>query len=275
MKDHEGKVAIVTGAGSGIGRALAHELARRGTRVVVCDVSSERIERVGMEIRDGGGTATALAVDVSDYEAVKRMVENTASEQGRLDFIFNNAGIAVIGQAQDFTIDDWRNVIDVNLCGVINGVVAAYPIMIAQGYGHIINTASIDGLVPTPGAASYVASKFGVVGLSHSLRTEAEMYGVKVSVVCPSRIDTPVFRDCKVANLDRAAMLEKIEAMRGATPEECARKLLRGVEKNKATILVGPGASIIHWIQRISPGLMFFLVRRQFGSVLRDARFSD
>jgi NAD(P)-dependent dehydrogenase (short-subunit alcohol dehydrogenase family) len=275
MKNYRGKVAIVTGAGSGIGRALAQELARRGAHVVISDINSERIESVGKGIQDGGGKTTVLTVDVSDYEAVKNMVENTVSEHGRLDFIFNNAGIAVMGQVRDYTIDDWRNVIDVNLYGEIYGIFAAYPIMIKQGYGHIVNTASIEGLVPFPGTASYVASKFGIVGLSHTLRMEAEPLGVKVSVVCPGHIETAIFDDGKTANVDRETAMKPLLMVPSGTPEKCARVILRGVEKNKATILVTPTAWIFYWIQRISPGLMFFLQKKTFGKAVIKARLKD
>ena len=170
MEKFKDSVAIVTGAASGIGRALGQELARRGALVIMADIQRDLLEEAVGSITQAGHKAEAVTLDVTDFQAVKALVENTAARQGRLDYIFNNAGIAVGGEVRDVSIDDWRDVLDVNLFGVVNGVAAAYPLMVDQGYGHIINTASIEGLIPFPGTVSYVASKYAVVGLSNALR---------------------------------------------------------------------------------------------------------
>ncbi|MBW1644078.1 MAG: SDR family oxidoreductase [Deltaproteobacteria bacterium] len=195
-----GKTAIVTGGASGIGRALAEELARGKANVILADVNSKQLDEVVEAIRKAGNNAKAVTLDVSNYEAVKKLVEDTVADNSKLDYIFNNAGIAVGGEARDCSIDDWRSVLDVNLYGVINGVASAYPIMVEQGSGHIINTASIEGLMPFPGTISYVASKYAVVGLSNTLRLEGADLGVKVSVVCPGYIKTAIFHDSKMIN---------------------------------------------------------------------------
>jgi NAD(P)-dependent dehydrogenase (short-subunit alcohol dehydrogenase family) len=136
------KVAIVTGGGSGIGEALCLELARRGTRVVVADINGDNAGRVAASIADTGGRAKARAVDVSRELDVRRLVEETTSVYGRLDYLFNNAGIGLGGDARDLTLDHWRRVLDVDLYGVLHGILAAYPIMARQGFGHIVNTSS-------------------------------------------------------------------------------------------------------------------------------------
>ena len=149
--------------------------------------------------------------------------------------MFNNAGIAILGEERDVSLDDWRRVLDVDLYGVVHGVRAAYPIMVKQGAGHIVNTASLAGLVPAPGEASYAAAKFGVVGLSYTLRVEGAALGVKVSVVCPGFIDTPILTVSPIRYAtDRARMMAL--APTPMAPEECAETILRGVEKNRATI---------------------------------------
>ena len=181
----EGKVAIVTGAGSGIGEAVSLELARRGARVVVADINGDGAKRVATAIAESGGQATASHVDVTQEQDVMRLVEETASAYGRLDYQFNNAGIAIGGDARDLTLDHWRRVLDVDLNGVLYGTLAAYPIMVRQGFGHIVNTSSAAGLLPTPLSAPYCTAKYAVVGLSLSLRAEGADLGVKVSVVCP------------------------------------------------------------------------------------------
>ena len=259
----DGKVAIITGAGSGIGKGLAEELARRGAVVVISDVDAQRIAQVADGIRRSGGNVTSSVLDVADYGAVKNMIEDAVAEHGRVDYIFNNAGIAVGGAAKDFSIDDWRCVIDVNLYGVVNGVAVSYPLMVKQGFGHIINTASIEGLAPFPATASYVASKYGVVGLSSALRIEGAEHGIKVSAVCPGYVKTAIFTDSKQVNIDK----DKVEEMpdwTGVSPEECARTILRGVERNDAIILVTLFAKFMWALNRLSPGLVIVLMRRSY-----------
>ena len=144
------KVAIVTGGGSGIGEAVCLELARRGARVVVADIDGDGAKRVAAAVAEGGGRATASRADVSQERDIRRLVQETAAAYGRLDYQFNNAGIAIGGDARDLTLDQWRRVLDVDLYGVLYGTLAAYPIMAGQGFGHIVNTSSAAGLVPTP-----------------------------------------------------------------------------------------------------------------------------
>jgi NAD(P)-dependent dehydrogenase (short-subunit alcohol dehydrogenase family) len=262
MSIFNGKTAIITGAGSGIGKALAMEMADRGAYVVISDINAERIEKAAEEIRKAGGKVTASVLDVSDCDAVRKMIDDTARTQGSLDYIFNNAGIAVVGQAKDFSTDDWRKVIDINLMGVVNGIAAAYPFMVRQGFGHIINTASIEGLAPLSFSASYVASKYGVVGLSSALRIEGAAHGVKVSAICPGYVKTAMFRDFKTINVDRKKLTPPDRA--GVTPEECARIILKGVERNRAFILVTPFAKIFWLLNRISPELVIWLMQKNF-----------
>lgn len=259
----KGKVSIITGAGSGIGKGLAEELALRGAHVVISDINADRIEKVAEGIARSGGKVTALTLDVSDYDAVKKMIDDTVAAHGRIDYIFNNAGIAVGGPAKDFQIDDWRKVIGVNLNGVVSGVSVAYPIMVEQGFGHIINTASIAGLAPLIATASYVASKYGVVGLSCALRIEGAEHGVKVSVVCPGYVRTAIFNDSKNINIDRQNLKEIPERM-GVTPEECASIILRGVERNKAFIVVTPFAKFLWVLNRISPDLVIRVMQNEY-----------
>ncbi len=183
-----GKVAIVTGGGSGIGAALVRALTARGATVVIADIDEPAAKTVAAEV----SATTAVAVDVRESGAVADLVAQVAAEHGRLDLIFNNAGIAVGGLVEELTLDHWNRVIDVNLRGVVHGVHAAYPLMLRQGHGHIVNTASLAGLMPGPSLAPYAAAKHAVVGLSLSLRAEGASRGVRVSAVCPGFIDTPL-----------------------------------------------------------------------------------
>lgn len=253
------KVAIITGGASGIGRAVGEELARRGAQVILADMNTDLAEETANSITAAGGKAKAVALDVTDPEAVKKVVDDTVSEYGKLDYIFNNAGIAVFGEAIYFSYEDWRRVIDTNLYGVVNGVFAAFPVMARQGSGHIVNTASAAGLIPVSGLISYIASKYGVVGLSNSLRVEGAKLGVKVSVICPGLIDTPIINS-KAINLDREKMIEAIPRL--MPPEECARAILDGVKRNKPIIVVTAMAKILWLLHRLSPRLVLWFLQK-------------
>ena len=275
MNSLKDRVSIVTGAGSGIGRALAEELARREALVILADINDQAVNAVAVSITASGYQAEARPVDVANFDEVAKLVTDTVARHGRLDFMFNNAGIAVGGEVRDCAIDDWRRVLDVNLHGVINGIDSAYPIMVRQGFGHIINTASIEGLLPFPGSASYVASKFGVVGLSNALRIEGEDLGVKVSVVCPGYVKTAIFRSSKLIKIDREKLLDSLPERLGITPEKCAAVILRGVERNKAIIVVTGFAKILWLLQRISPGLIRWMMGRNLKKSRREIRIDE
>ena len=275
MDPFKDKIAIVTGAASGIGRALGEALARRGAVVIMVDIQTELLEEAVGSIKRAGYQAEAVTLDVTNLEGVQALVENTAARHGRLDYIFNNAGIAVGGEVRDVSIDDWRHVLDVNLFGVVHGVAAAYPLMVKQGHGHIINTASIEGLIPFPGTVSYVASKYGVVGLSNALRIEGADLGVKVSVVCPGYIKTPIFHTSKLIKMDREKMLQSLPERFGITPEECAEVILHGVERNKAIIVVTRLAKILWWLHRIYPGWILWMMRRRMKEAREKMRIEN
>jgi NAD(P)-dependent dehydrogenase (short-subunit alcohol dehydrogenase family) len=183
---------IVTGGASGIGRGLAEELAKRGCEVVLADRQIELAEEVASKTCTSGRKARAFNIDVTDFMAVEQLVQETVERTGRLDYIFNNAGIGIGGNVNLYGIEDWNQMMDVNLHGVINGVQAAFKVMMAQGFGHIVNTASLAGLMPSPGNVAYATTKYAVVGLSNSLRAEAAQLGVRVSVLCPGFVRTAI-----------------------------------------------------------------------------------
>jgi NAD(P)-dependent dehydrogenase (short-subunit alcohol dehydrogenase family) len=260
MDAFRGKIVIITGGASGIGRALGEELCSAGARVVLADINAELLSKTGEALRASGHQVDTTALDVRDFEAVKGLIEKTAQEHGRIDYLFNNAGIAVAGEARDVSLDDWRNVIDASLYGVVHGVVAAYPIMLKQRSGHIVNTASLAGLIPAPSEVSYSAAKYGIVGLSHSLRAEAADLGVRVSVVCPGFIETPIFHTSKVVKLDRDKLIAEIPKPMAA--DQCAREILRGVERNQPTIVVTTAGKVFWRLYRYAPWLVNLLVKQ-------------
>ena len=193
MNTSNAKVAVVTGAASGIGRALCEELARTHAAIIAADINIEGAEQVAANLSAGGANARAAALDVTDAAAVKALVKRTIAEYGRLDYMFNNAGICVGAEVRDMNLDHFRSVLDTNLYGVIYGSICAYEVMVKQGFGHIVNTASTAGLIPMPVMVPYTVTKFGVVGFSKSLRLEAAALGVKDSVVCPGFVRTGIF----------------------------------------------------------------------------------
>ncbi|MGN6794414.1 MAG: SDR family NAD(P)-dependent oxidoreductase [Streptosporangiaceae bacterium] len=256
-----GKVAIVTGGGSGIGAAIVRAIAARGCKVVIADIDEAAAKSVAERIDAGSGVkASTAVVDVTDSDAVADLVDQVVADHGSLDLIFNNAGIAVAGLVDQLTLDHWDRVIDVNLKGVVHGVHAAYPVMLRQGSGHIVNTASLAGLVPGPGLAPYVAVKHAVVGLSLSLRAEAAIRGVKVSVVCPGFVDTPLLGRVNpgLPQTETGANAEILARLLGKLyqADSLATDVLRGVEQNRA-LIVAPGSARIAWrMSRYTPRIM-------------------
>jgi NAD(P)-dependent dehydrogenase (short-subunit alcohol dehydrogenase family) len=252
-----GATAIVTGGASGIGRALAQELARRGCEVVLVDLQGEMAEHVALEIRDSGGKAKAVKLDVTDFPAMEGVVRETVARTGRLDYIFNNAGIVIGCTANHYTISDWNRIIDINLRGVINGIQAAYFIMIEQGFGHVVNTASMAGLMPNPVNVAYAATKHAVVGLSLSLRAEAAEMGIRVSVICPGVIRTPILEGGKYGKILMNIPDEKLcamwEELKPMSPDIFAKKVLNAIAKNKAIIIVPSFWKLLWWLNRLSP----------------------
>lgn len=251
-KSLDGKVAIITGGASGIGKALAEEMAERGCCVVLADIDYELLENTASALRASGARVEHRRVDVRNPEQVEGLIHGAFRELGRIDYLFNNAGINVLAELLDTSLEDWNRLIDVNLRGVVHGVHAAYPIMCDQGFGHIINTASVAGLAPTPAEGAYAATKHAVVGLSTALRIEAAAHGVKVSVVCPGAVDTPILYSSKHAKFDANAIAE-LSPEQPIPPRRAARLILRGVDRNRFFIVISKTANAFWRVYRLAP----------------------
>jgi NADP-dependent 3-hydroxy acid dehydrogenase YdfG len=249
-----GKQAIVTGAGSGIGAALCRALVNAGADVMCTDIDGDAAERTAASL---GRNATAKRLDVTDAAAVQQAVDDVVARAGQIDLMFNNAGIVWGGDTELLTLDQWNAIIDVNIRGVVHGVAAAYPQMVKQGHGHIINTASMAGLTAAGQITSYVTTKHAVVGLSLALRSEAVGRGVGVLVVCPSAVETPILDKGAVGGfVGRNYFLEGQGVKTAYDPDRLARDTLRAIEKNKA-ILVKPRLAHAQWLfARLAPTLM-------------------
>lgn len=209
----------------------------------------------------GPGTAEPVVADVRDAAAMRAAVAETVARHGRLDLMVNNAGIGIGGFVEDLGQEHWDRSIDVNIRGVVHGVLAAYPVMIAQGSGQIVNTASGLGLIPAPLLAPYVMTKHAVVGLSLSLRAEAAELGVRVNVICPGVIDTPILDARNPADLPRLPY--EIDAreyltkfMEPMQADAFAQAVLRGMDRDDAVIIAPTQARLQWWVYRLLPGVV-------------------
>ena len=264
--DLSGKIAVVTGAGSGIGRSTARLFARQGARVHVVDVNGDSAAAVAAEVKAAGGDAVAHVVDVADPEAVERLARDVFDTDRRVDILHNNAGIGHAGNIEATTMEDWQRVINVNLLGVAYGVQAFVPRMLAQGRpAVVVNTASEAGLVPTARMAPYTASKFGVVGMSEALNAELAPRGIHVIAVCPGIINTAIVRTGIVRG-EIADIHDKAIAFyrkRGASPDVVAEAVLNAVEKPRLIVPVPKSHVVLPYLlHRISPRLIQPLSRQ-------------
>jgi len=215
-----GKVAIVTGAGQGIGAATAVKFAREGAVVVACDLNPDGVSHVASVCREAGGQATGLSVDVADRDAVDRLVAWATSQYGNIDILVNNAGITRDARLQKMTVKQFDDVIDVNLRGVFHASQAVVDTMIAQGSGVILNASSIVGIYGNYGQTNYAAAKFGVIGFTKTWSRELGPKGIRVNAIAPGFIDTPILST--VPDDVLAKMREQVPLRRLGTPEEIA-----------------------------------------------------
>lgn len=263
------RTAIITGAASGIGAGLARALAEKGVTLVLADIDATGAASLAEELsRQGNAQVSAVTLDVSDGEAVRDLVDVTVARHGRLDMMFNNAGIGVGGDSLELTMAHWDRCIDVNLRGVVHGVNAALPHMVAQGEGYIVNTASLAGLIPTAFMAPYAATKHAVVGLTLSLRAEFEGRGIHFIALCPGFTDTPILDkgmpDDLPAVTGDGSVRERAEALPGGVHDldTLVAEIVRSVERNEP-LLVTPAASRAAWRTfRTSPALVLRLLAK-------------
>jgi len=245
-------VVFVTGAGSGIGRQLALGAARQGAVVWVTDIDGGAARAVAHQCRELGGRARDRVLDVTDAPEVEQAIADAVAADGRIDFCFNNAGIGFVGEFRDSSIEQWRRLMEVNLFGVIHVAHAAFRQMAAQGSGHLVNTASLAGLIPTPGLSAYGASKWAVVSLTHSLRLEGQGLGVKVSAICPGFIESNIYDRTLIAGLKRDAM-RRMAPFPIVPVEGLILRVFEGIARNEALIVYPFYARALWWVWRLIP----------------------
>jgi NADP-dependent 3-hydroxy acid dehydrogenase YdfG len=255
MTNVNGKVAVITGAGSGIGRALACDLARSGARLALSDVDTAGLATTAARARQLGATVHEQRLDVTDRAAFLAYADTVAEEFGTVNLIFNNAGIAFTGDVTEMTFDQIERVMDVDFWGVVNGTKAFLPHLIASGDGHVINVSSLFGLLSIPGQSAYNAAKFAVRGFTEALRQEMIGAGHPVSVTCvhPGGIKTAIARNADTVKGRDTQELARFFDKRLAitTPQAAARQILRAVAADRPRAVVGPDAKALDLLVRV------------------------
>jgi NADP-dependent 3-hydroxy acid dehydrogenase YdfG len=256
MEGFAGKVAVVTGAGSGIGRALALELGRSGAKLAISDVDTEGLAVTEEQLKAIGVPVKADRLDVTEREAFLLYADQVKEHFGKVNQIYNNAGIAFTGDVEVSTFKDIERVMDVDFWGVVNGTKAFLPHLIASGDGHVVNVSSLFGIFSVPGQAAYNAAKFAVRGFTEALRQEMmhSRRPVAVTTVHPGGIKTAIARNATAAEGLDPEELAKVfdKKLANTTPERAARIILEAVRKKKARVLVGPDAKALDIIVRIT-----------------------
>jgi len=246
MQDLAGKVSVVTGGASGIGRGLCTSLAAAGCAVIVADIDVAGAEAVAAKLREGGARAQAAAVDVADPKSVERLAEESVRDFGAVHVVCNNAGVIVGGSLQEATESDWRWVLDVNVRGVIHGCRTFVPRLLDQGQGgHIVNTASVGGFLSGPGLGVYCTSKYAVVAFTEALRAELDASGIGVSVLCPGGVRTRLIEADRNRPAAFAESSGRAEALRpalesGIEPEVVGECAVAGIRANRDYIFTHP-----------------------------------
>ena len=256
MEGFAGKVAAVTGAGSGIGQALALELGRSGASLAISDVDTQGLAQTEQQLKAIGTPVKADRLNVTEREAFLAYADAVGDHFGKVNQIYNNAGIAFTGDIEISQFKDIERVMDVDFWGVVNGTKAFLPHLIASGDGHVINISSVFGLFSVPGQSAYNAAKFAVRGFTEALRQEMVLAGhpVGVTTVHPGGIKTAIARNATAAEgLDAAELASVFDKRMAITsPQRAARIILEAVRKNKARVLVGPDAKALDLMIRLT-----------------------
>ncbi|MDZ4861557.1 MAG: SDR family NAD(P)-dependent oxidoreductase [Candidatus Hydrogenedentes bacterium] len=259
MRDISGKVALVTGAGSGIGRETALALAREGAQLVLCDINADSLEAVRGEIDRTSKCLLAECVDVSSIDAMRVFADKVHAIVPAVDILVNNAGVAVVGTVLTTSYEDWQWIVGINLWGVIHGCHLFTPKMAERGQGgHVVNVSSMLGFNPSPDIASYSTTKFGVFGLSLCMSEDLKEHNIGVSVICPGVINTNITRTVRITGHDDAdALRDKYVAFYGKRnygPEKVARAIVRAIKRRQVIVPVSPESWAGYVLNRIWPG---------------------
>lgn len=266
-----GKTAIVTGAASGIGREIALQVAAAGAFVLVTDVV-DGCEAVVDQITKAGGRGQAMHVNVCDRDQIGGAIERVVADHGRLDFMFNNAGVAIFGEFELVTLDDWDKTIDVNLRGVAYGCKLAYDQMLKQGGGHIVSTASVAGLMPVPLQVHYCATKHAVLGMHKTLAIEAADHDVHLTVFCPAFVQSGMFVNNTLRGSLQDVDARNLVPFQPLATDKAVGRLLAGVAARKSIVVTPFYGRLGWWLERFSPTLAMRLHRLTLRETRKRAR---
>ncbi len=258
MKNFTDKICVVTGAGSGIGRATAYALGKQGAQLILTDINGKNVKATATTIKEQGGKADAHIIDAADRDAAFALADKVKKKYGGADFILNNAGVVNVGEVQRLTMDDFNFVMDIDFWGVVHGTQAFLPHMLEKNSGHIANISSVFGLIGVPRQAAYNSAKFAVLGFTEALRHDLAETNIGVSCIHPGGIDTNIARNARLIQEEdteetRAEFAANFKEVAKTTPDKAAQVILKGVRKNKARILIGADAYFIEWIVRLFP----------------------
>jgi NAD(P)-dependent dehydrogenase (short-subunit alcohol dehydrogenase family) len=260
-----GRSALVTGAGSGIGRETALALARRGADLFLCDVDEDGLAETERRAREFGREVSSRRVDVASAEEMGAFAAAVHERTPAVDILVNNAGVAIGGGLLDTSLDDWDWIVGINLKGVVHGCHFFAPAMVTRGRGgHIVNVASVAGYVANEPLAAYATTKFAVVGLSEALRDELARHDIGVTAVCPGIINTPITTNVRLRGAVMAASgmrQQMVDAYqrRNYGPERVAENILKAIARNRAVAPISPEAWVLYYLKRVAPGLMRLL----------------
>ncbi|MGC1510283.1 SDR family NAD(P)-dependent oxidoreductase [Ketobacter sp. MCCC 1A13808] len=261
MKNLRGKVAAITGAGSGIGQALAVSLAGLGCHVAISDNNEAGLDQTEALVASMGVKVSAVLLDVADREAVYTWAEGVVADMGQVNLIFNNAGVALSETVENMGYENFEWLMNINFWGVVYGTKAFLPYLKTAGEGHIINISSVFGMIGVPTQSAYNAAKFAVKGFTESLREEMAIEGYNINVTCvhPGGIKTNIARSGRFGDGGKAGTSDPVKAAKmfdkaaRTTPDEAAQIIISGVLKNKPRVLIGADARVIDTLQRLLP----------------------
>jgi 3-oxoacyl-[acyl-carrier protein] reductase len=259
MKTIRDKKALVTGAASGIGRALALALAKEGADLYLIDINGDKLAATADEVRRMGRVAEARVCDLSDSKQITIAVDSLISTWGRLDILVNNAGTAYYGPTLKMTAEQWHHLLAINLLAPIQLVRELLPTLTAQTEAHIVNVSSIFGLVPMRKIAAYQTSKFGLVGFSAALRAEFNRFGCGVTALCPGFVRTAMIEEFVAVDREPRA---RIPAWMCTSADTVANKAIHAIRANKAIVVISPFARLMWWFTRFSPRTLDWVVRQ-------------
>ena len=254
LKNFTNKSVLITGAATGIGRALAHELANRGAVVYVTALNEKEAQIVVDEITSSNGKAIAAELDVGNFKNIEKMIDLVVSEQGQLDIMINNAGVAYVGESYDMQVETIEKLAHINFTAVNVGAVLAYTQMKKQGFGHILNTASMGGFLPTPGMAIYAATKHGVVGLTTSLASEGKDFNIVVKASCPGFIKSELMNKSSDVSNNMSDYLDLLPEPLDANI--AAKTIIDGLGKKPVLIFTPSYAKVSYFLNRFIPGFL-------------------